>query len=94
MTLPDVLAALDELGLPALAAVQAKVSARLVAIATEAAPDADQQLDVAHAAALMGVSTSKLHKSWKDLPFACKFGNKLLFSRAGIAEWIRMRRKG
>jgi predicted DNA-binding transcriptional regulator AlpA len=89
--LPDVLAALDELSLPALAAVQAKVSARLVAIATEAQPGADQQLDARQAAALMGISTSKLHKSWREFPFAFKIGNKLLFSRCGITEWIRMR---
>lgn len=88
MTLPDVLAALDDLTLPALAAVQAKVSARLVAIATEAvAPSAEDRLLTAEeAAGYLQRRPSWLYRR-QGLPFRVRVGGRDMYSLNGIKEW-------
>ena len=49
----------------------------------------DRLLNIAEAAARLGVSTDHLYRNGKSLPFARRMGKRLLFSELGIEKYIR-----
>ena len=53
-----------------------------------ASQESDQLLDVAAAAARMGISRDYLYRHHGDFPFVVRAGRKLLFSAAGIEKHI------
>ena len=70
-----------------LAEVQATALARLTAPSPAPAPD--ELLNVSQAAEHLHCSKVYLYKNAHALPFAHRLGKKLLFSRDGIAEYLR-----
>ena len=74
----------------ALSARLAEVTARL-ACAREGriGRQADENLDVRHAAHRLGVSTSWLYREAHRLPFAVRIGRRVLFSARGLEQWSR-----
>jgi len=67
--------------------IRATAMARLTAPASQ--PQADELLDVASAAARMGVGQDYLYRHHKQFPFTHRMGRKLLFSSLGIDAYIR-----
>ena len=52
----------------------------------------DELIDVAEAAARMGVSRDYLYRNHKRLPFARRVGRKLLFSAVGLDVYLKRSR--
>ncbi len=51
----------------------------------------DELVDVEEAARRLGISTEYLYRHHKKFPFTRREGRKLLFSSAGIAEYLKKR---
>jgi hypothetical protein len=79
--------------LPSLIAVLAEINAiafaRLVAPASQTAPDS--LLNVEQASARLACSQDFLYRNHKRLPFTRRIGSKLLFSSNGIDKYIERR---
>lgn len=48
----------------------------------------DVNLDVPEAARRLGISERFLYRHWRDYPFACREGRKLLFNSGGLADYM------
>ena len=77
--LPRLLGELEE--------VRATALARLSAPAT--AQSADELLNVAEASRRLGTSTAYLYRHAAQFPFTRRMGRKLLFSSAGLSQYIK-----
>ena len=55
-------------------------------------PQRDELLEIGPASERLGVSTDYLYRHAKTLPFTRRMGRKLVFSSAGMDEYLRKRR--
>jgi predicted DNA-binding transcriptional regulator AlpA len=87
VTAADVIRAIASLPADQLPALMIAIAARMAdGNKPSVVAGDDKLLDVAEAAALLGVSKSWLHHR-PNLPFRRKLGGKLKFSKAGILRW-------
>ena len=70
--------------------VRATALGRLAAPAAAARPD--ELLDVSEAAQRLGVSPDYLYRHSRQFPFTRRMGRKLLFSSAGLDNYLRRAR--
>jgi excisionase family DNA binding protein len=80
--LPELLGELEQ--------IRCTAMARLTAPST-VSPIPDESLDVQEAARRLGVSTEYLYRHHNEFKFTRREGRKLLFSSAGIAEYLHKR---
>jgi predicted DNA-binding transcriptional regulator AlpA len=58
----------------------------------QAGPSPERNLDVAEAAARLGMSEAWLYRHGAELPFAVRLGRRLLFSERGLDAYLKRRR--
>jgi excisionase family DNA binding protein len=80
--LPELLGELEQVRCTAMARLSAPAPVRVTP---------DELVDVEEAARRLGVSTEYLYRHHKKFPFTRREGRKLLFSSAGIAEYLKKR---
>ena len=78
-------------------ALVVQLASRLAALGAGMAPVAttqgvDRNLDVASAAARLGMSEDWLYRNASELPFVVRLGRRLLFSERGIEAFLARRR--
>ena len=76
-----------------LAAIQAVLLSRALASEKDGSGTAaeDRLLTVSEAATVLSQTEDWLYRHAKQLPFTVRVGNRVRFSSAGIARWIRTR---
>src|SRR5436309_7258869 len=71
-----------------LAALQARVAARLATGIPTNGGGGDRMVGIEDAAARTGMSKSWLYRHHHALPFAKRIGRKVVFSEAGLTRWL------
>lgn len=64
----------------------------MLRLATPPAPANDELLDIEEAARRLAISEGYLYRHHKQFPFTRRLGRRLLFSSAGIHEYLKRRR--